>query len=167
MASLILIRHAEAEGFSSAGDLGRRLTSEGQKQAKRLGFALTRLNLRPEVAISSPAERARRTLEIALGQASISVPVEIERRIAPAHSLEDHLSALAERGEERVLICGHNPALTELASFLAGAGRFQFTVRVDRGALAVFELRGSFATIAEAGAMLRLLLQPRELERLI
>lgn len=167
MPSLILIRHAEAEGYSRAGDLGRKLTGEGHKQAKMLGFAMAKLQLRPEVAISSPAERARRTLEIALGQGSIDVPIMIEHRIAPAHSLNDHLSVLAEREEEWVLVCGHNPALTELASFLVGAGRFQFTVKVERGALAVFELRGSFATIAEAGAMLKLLLQPEELGRLL
>src|SRR3954466_7196461 len=62
--NLYLIRHAEAaDPAEHATDEERPLTDRGRDQAKRLGAALARHEVRPAVVLTSPLVRARQTAE--------------------------------------------------------------------------------------------------------
>lgn len=112
---LVLWRHAEAE--PGEPDLGRQLTSKGEKQARR-GAEWLHARL-PDSAriLVSPAMRAQQTAQ-ALADISRRKLKTIEQ-IAPGASAEDILGAAGwPTGRAPVVIVGHQPTLGRVASLL-------------------------------------------------
>ena len=59
---IVLIRHAQAERTQSGlKDKERRLTSEGSRDAMRMGKLLSESHLIPNIILSSIAERTKET----------------------------------------------------------------------------------------------------------
>ena len=119
---LILWRHAEAE--PDGPDLARRLTPKGMKQAQRMGeWLAARLPERCRV-IASPAERTRRTAE-ALGRR-----FHVVDEIAPGASVKAVLAAADwPRGNDAVVVVGHQPTLGAVASFLLSGEEAYWSIR--------------------------------------
>src|SRR5262245_37909118 len=131
---LILWRHAEAEDSNPGGDLSRRLTKKGVKQAERMASWLRpRLEGKWRV-ISSPAVRTRETV----------APLEMDYEVREALSTSsDAPSVLAEAGwpeGDRVLVVGHQPTLGQCAAILLGGETGDVSVR--KGAILWFSMRG-------------------------
>jgi phosphohistidine phosphatase len=119
MPRLLLIRHAEAAAQAPHGDLQRPLTARGQADAARMGAYSQTSGLVPELALVSPARRARDTLDVMLQEFSRKPPCEIEQLLYGAGV--DVLRTLLERISpciKTLLIVGHNPGLAEFARFL-------------------------------------------------
>lgn len=118
---LILWRHAEAEEGSP--DLSRRLTTKGEKQARRLAEWLhARL---PDSArvLASPAVRTQQTAQalVALTQRKC----KIVDALAPGAAVDDVLAVAGwPDGKGAIVIVGHQPTLGWVASRLL-AGRVQ------------------------------------------
>jgi phosphohistidine phosphatase len=111
---LILWRHAEAEDGDV--DLARALTPKGQRQAQQMAQWLKGQLPGTVRVVSSPAVRTRETAD-ALGLA-----YDIDPTIAPDASAEQLLAASGwPNGHDIVILVGHNPAISVLASRLAGA----------------------------------------------
>ena len=127
---LILWRHADAEDVGPQGDLSRRLTKKGRKQAERMARWL---NARLEGdwrVVCSPAQRARETVE-PLGR-----EFETSEEVSTSASARSVLQEAGWPGADRVLVVGHQPTLGEVASLLLGAGSGEFSVR--KGAILWF-----------------------------
>ena len=130
---LILWRHADAEDVGPAGDLSRRLTRKGHKQAERMARWL---NARLEGdwrVVSSPAQRALETVE-ALGR-----DFEVSEEISTSATARSVLLEAGWPDGGRVMVVGHQPTLGEVASKLLGAGTGDFSVR--KGAILWFVSR--------------------------
>ena len=115
MRQLILMRHAEAQPSSEAGDIGRGLTPRGRADAEAMGRALADRGARPDHALVSSARRAQETWDAVRG-AFGDVVTEVERGLYEADS-----AALRHRIEDAEDDCGslilvaHNPAIHRLA----------------------------------------------------
>jgi phosphohistidine phosphatase len=122
MMELILWRHADAEDAGPAGDLARRLTKRGRKQAERMGDWLRPLVREGWDVLSSPADRAKETAE------ALGLPCEIRPALAPGLSAAAVLREAGwPAGERNVVIVGHQPTLGEVvAQLLGGSGDVPF-----------------------------------------
>jgi len=120
---LLLVRHAKAESGSSAErDFARKLTAEGRAAAKELGDFLTGQQISGCRVVASSAPRAWETA--VLMAEALGLPEESilpERRIYEA-SRSELVAVMHELPEawERVILVGHNPGLSHLATWLVG-----------------------------------------------
>lgn len=151
---LILWRHADAEDENPGGDLARRLTRKGTKQAGRMArWIKPRLEGEWRI-VSSPAQRALETV------APLEMQYEVRESVSTAASAR---SVLAEAGwpdADRVLVVGHQPTLGEVAALLLGGGAGEVSVR--KGAILWFATRGRGG---QSETVLRAVLDPEMLER--
>jgi phosphohistidine phosphatase len=156
---LYLLRHGIAAdiGPDGSGDAGRPLTEDGIAKMREEARGLRLLGLRLDVLLSSPLVRARQTAEIA-GRA-LSVEMQLAGALAPGCDLARLRGLLAEhRGAERVMIVGHEPDFSELASALTGGNRIQ----LKKGGLA----RVDATVVEQGGGVLVWLLAPRILREI-
>ncbi|MFD2356474.1 SixA phosphatase family protein [Nonomuraea ferruginea] len=114
--TLILLRHAKAAQAPGVPDKDRALTDRGERDAKRAGEELRMLGLEPEVVLCSPARRTRRTAELAFP--GVEVRYELAIYQAYPEELLERLRLL-DPDHGTVALCGHNPAVHELALMLA------------------------------------------------
>ncbi len=115
---LYLIRHATASD-SAPSDAERRLTREGQAEARVVGAALARLGVQPDAIVSSPLLRARETAALIakeLDRSDVEVADELENGPSTT-ALIRGLKPFATARE--LILVGHMPSLAEhLAEFL-------------------------------------------------
>lgn len=120
MRRLILLRHGQAErAAESEIDFERGLTARGCDDARRMGLWLAGQVGRIDLALVSPAARARQTWEEA-GAAFIGTPVEHPSAFYAADPTE--MLRTAEAAEaETVVVVAHSPGLHVLALRLTEA----------------------------------------------
>ncbi|MEO8224223.1 MAG: histidine phosphatase family protein, partial [Gammaproteobacteria bacterium] len=122
---LTLIRHAKS-AWEDAGmnDRERPLNARGEHDAPAMGQRLRARNARPTLMLTSPAVRARRTAQIIARE--IGYPQEFLQREEDLYlATPEQLIGVLARQESSfrdVIVCCHNPGLTELANRLTGAG---------------------------------------------
>lgn len=143
LAVIWLLRHGDAEDGSP--DAARRLTSEGEEQARAAGAALARLDVALDACVSSPKVRARDTARIACEELGVDVTEDDRLEGGPFDAGE----VTAGRGDE-VLLVGHDPDFSMAVHTETGA-----QVRMPKGGLAGID-RGE----------LKVLLRPHELKAL-
>ncbi|MEV0582914.1 histidine phosphatase family protein [Nonomuraea sp. NPDC050310] len=133
--TLILLRHAKAAQVLGLADRERPLTDRGEADAQRAGEAIRSRGLGPDLVVCSPAVRTRRTAELAFPDAEIS----FEREIYEAYP-DDLVAVIRRTGDEvrTLVLCGHNPAIEELA----GAEH-----HMRPGAFAVIEVDSSWVDL--------------------
>lgn len=124
---LYLVRHGQAmEGLRGGitRDSERPLTDEGKEEMKVIAKALTKLNLKPDLILSSPLVRARQTAEY-IAEA-FSLPVKLTDSLAPAVSASQLYKSIAkhtaESGANEVFLVGHEPDMGMLLGTLIWAG---------------------------------------------
>jgi phosphohistidine phosphatase len=128
MKDLYILRHGIAvePGTPGMPDDERPLTSKGEKRMHQIACGLQRLDLRLDRIVTSPLPRAHATAEIvadALDAEDRLETAEILMAGADAHAIQGWLR---DRTEDRLMIVGHNPALTDLITLLVlGAARPQ------------------------------------------
>jgi len=122
---LTLLRHAKSS-WDDAGmrDRDRPLNERGERDAPAMGRRLAKRGARPTLILTSPAVRARRTAQIVARE--IGYPQEFIQReddlyLASPDGIVD-VVARQDSSFRDLVICGHNPGLTELANRLTGAG---------------------------------------------
>ena len=166
---LLLLRHAKAEpGAPEQDDHERPLARRGERDAKRIGRAMSARDLAPQQVLCSSSRRTRETLDRLLPHLPSGLELRVDRRLYLA-SPEEILARIAEV-EDRVrslLVVGHNPGLATLAEQLAGKGDSDGLARLRRkfptGALAVLEADSPrWRDLAPAGATLACFLTPRD-----
>lgn len=117
--------------------------------------------IKPDLTLSSPAERARRTTALVLESAKIAAEVRYDERIyeAGAARLLEVISQI-EEAAGTVLLVGHNPGLEELLEHLTGEAR-----RMSTAALACIAPDiDKWSKMREGTFHLEWLVKPKELE---
>jgi phosphohistidine phosphatase len=122
MKTLFLIRHAKSSWDDTAlPDKDRPLDARGKRDAPTIGKRLAKRGVKPDLIVSSPARRALTTAEIIAGELDYKLKdiVVDDRLYASAiDDLFDVIHKLSDK-QERVMLFGHNPDLTELAHRLS------------------------------------------------
>jgi phosphohistidine phosphatase len=122
-----LLRHGDAED-SAADDAARRLTENGEQQARTAGRALAALEVGVDICLSSPKVRALDTARIACGE----LGAEVEES-GMLHGGDFDPEALAA-GRRDVLLVGHEPDFSRAIQAATGA-----RVQLKKGGLAAIE----------------------------
>lgn len=136
-----ILRHAKAHRDSPTGrDEDRPLNHTGLEQARFLADALARAEVRPNVVLTSPAERAARTARIIAAALDLE-PVE-EPDLAPDCSYNDiaRVVRTVARGEAPAMIVGHNPILEDLVLGLT-SGQPDAPHRLRTGELVILDMQ--------------------------
>ena len=115
MDRLILLRHGKAEPDSASGDdFDRRLASRGEQESNDMGLRLADMGFVPDVALVSPAARARGTWEQA-GQHFPNTETRFDDVLYHADSAAiRHAVDTAAAEAKTLMVVGHNPGLQEL-----------------------------------------------------
>jgi phosphohistidine phosphatase len=156
MPRLLLLRHASAARVRPRqSDHQRALTKEGRKQAKAIGKKIAELGEAIDLVLSSDSVRTRQTWDGVAPELGLRPEV----RFLPAlYEAYDYLpSVKAEGGKaQTILLVGHNPTMQEtaieLASSLSGRDGNKLRSGFPKGAVAIFEFDGEWASL-RAGQM--------------
>lgn len=137
MKTLLLLRHAKSSWANDRlSDFERPLNERGREDAPGMGKLLVRLDMVPDLIISSTAKRAATTAEMVGLSASYEGEIryseqlylaEPEVYIGLAQHVADSVSCL--------MMVGHNPGIEELVGLLSGHDE-----RMPTAALACFRL---------------------------
>lgn len=149
--TLILLRHAKSDWTGSVPDVERPLADRGRGQAPLAGRWLASRAERIDLAVVSPARRARETWELVAAELPVAPPARPDDRVYAA-SAERLLEVVRDLPEDAgtVILVGHNPGMEELASLLAGD-----EVVMRTSGIAQFGTSGPWSELAAATATLR------------
>lgn len=130
---LTLLRHGHAQPIASAADdFERQLTARGRVEATGVGARLLLAGLVPDLVLASSARRTQATAQLMAAACSMSkdrLECRDELYNASAEAIWQVVATQAGRARH-VLVVGHNPGISELASRLA-AGTAGLPRRVD------------------------------------
>ena len=167
MKTLMLLRHGKSDWDAGiASDHDRVLAPRGQKAARLVGRMMTATELRPDRVISSSAVRALTTAQLAAEAGDWPGEIQVTRDLYGT-SVEGALEVLRARARdlnsaERVLLVGHEPTWSSLASGLVGGGR----LAVVTATLVVIDLAiRQWSEIELGRGELRLFISPRWLKK--
>ncbi|WP_332662430.1 SixA phosphatase family protein [Aeromicrobium sp.] len=151
MSTLILLRHGKSDWSGGEPDHLRPLSRRGRRQVPLAGRWLADNVGVIELAVISPAERARETWRLAAAELAVPPPVREDDRVY-AGSARSLLGILRELPGElaTVVLVGHNPGLEDLVASLTGR-----SVPLPTSALAVIDLPGPWSAAANTAAELR------------
>jgi phosphohistidine phosphatase len=157
---LYLVRHADAGDSSlwTGVDAERPLSKKGRRQAKALARTLKDLGLRVDAVITSPLVRAVQTAK-PIAKAT-GVELLVDERLGYEFGKRQLQALVGQLGPamQRVVLVGHDPGFTDVATLLVGA-----PVTMAKGALARIDLA---ERVVRAGAgNLRWLLPPDAVAR--
>jgi phosphohistidine phosphatase len=151
---LYFLRHGEAESAPAADDEARDLTAGGAAALRSAAPLWRRLNLRPDVVITSPLRRAHRTALLIADALGLREQPIVDDRLRPGARWDRFAQAMTPHPDaRRVLFVGHEPDLSGTIALLTGAA----SVRMRPGGLACVEFYG---TPEPGGGELAWLLDP-------
>lgn len=137
MKTLLLLRHAKSSWANDRlSDFDRPLNDRGRGDAPRMGRLLSRLDMVPDLIISSAAKRAATTAELVAVSAGYGEEIRYTEALYLAEA-EEYLTVArrVDDGVTTLMLVGHNPGLEELVTHLAGHDE-----RMPTAALAAFRL---------------------------
>jgi phosphohistidine phosphatase len=119
---LILMRHAKSDWQSSAqSDFDRPLNKRGRRAAADMGATLKKHIKPPDLVISSPALRARQTVErLFLNTGWRLDRLRFDESLYMASA--EHLARIGEENSDcdSLMLVGHNPGMEDLLLYLCG-----------------------------------------------
>lgn len=121
--NVYLLRHGiavEREDWKSNDDSSRPLTREGEKQLKKISRALGKMDLKFDLILSSPHERAKRTAGIVADESHLEKMLKFSDDLTPEGDLENLIGEInkLKPQPENLLLVGHEPYLSKLTSLL-------------------------------------------------
>ncbi len=148
--TLVLLRHAKSDWSGDQPDVARPLSNRGRRQAPDAGSWLAASMGRIDLAVASPAVRARSTWDLVSAELDVPPPMRIDERVYGASDRE-LLTVIRELPDEShsVVVVGHNPGIEDLAALLTGE-----TARMPTSALAVIRVSGPWSTARRGSAVL-------------
>jgi len=120
--TLLILRHAKSSWKNEKlKDFDRPLKRRGEESAKLIGKVLMMAELVPQVILSSPAQRAKQTVELVAEESKFKGELKFVESYYMGEP-DDYITALKELPDEieRVMIVGHNPGLEALLQLLDG-----------------------------------------------
>jgi phosphohistidine phosphatase len=120
--NLILVRHAKSSWKDeSLKDIDRPLNKRGKRDAPFMGKLLKKLGVKPQLMITSPAERTFATAKIFADELNYDIDkIEVKKSLYLA-DCEEMIEVINNINESYsvVLLFGHNPGLTDLSNVLS------------------------------------------------
>jgi phosphohistidine phosphatase len=158
----LVLRHAKSSWKRpELHDHDRPLNKRGKKDAPRMGRLIRKLQLVPDLILSSTAVRARSTALAVAETCENAAELRLLRELYLAEP-EEYAHALATLDERyrSVMVVGHNPGLEDLVEALTGVHEI-----LPTAALACVELPidGWSGLRLDASARLEQLWRPKEL----
>lgn len=149
--TLVVLRHAKSDWSGDDEDIARPLAKRGRRQAPDSGRWLNANLDRIDLALVSPAERARSTWHLVAEELDAPPEMRLDERLYAA-SAGQLLGVVRELPDEfhTVVVVGHNPGIEQLVSRLTGQ-----EVPMPTSAVAVIALPGSWAAAGDTPATLR------------
>jgi len=163
--TLYVLRHGVAETAAPGGDdAARHLTQRGRTKMRAAAAGLRALGIPLDVLLTSPLPRAAETAQIVAAAfggtpAPRTLPALVPGVAAP--EVVRALKPFARHGH--VMVVGHEPRLSELASLVLTGSPDRLAVRLKKGGCLAIELT---SLVPPAGGVLRWLLTPRQLRRI-
>lgn len=149
--TLVVLRHAKSDWSGDDEDIARPLAKRGRRQAPDAGRWLNANLDRIDLALVSPAERARSTWHLVAEELDAPPEMRLDERLYAA-SAGQLLGVVRELPDEfhTVVVVGHNPGIEQLVARLTGQ-----EIPMPTSAVAVIALPGSWATAGDTPATLR------------
>jgi phosphohistidine phosphatase len=136
---LYFLRHGISDPPDRGDDERRQLTGDGIAALRAAGPLWRRLNLRPDLVLTSPLQRAVDTAVLLCEGLGLDRRPVASERLRPGASWDDLGRAMAEQPDaRRVLFVGHEPDLSSAITLLTGAA----SVRMRQGGIACLEFPG-------------------------
>ncbi|MEO6811924.1 MAG: phosphohistidine phosphatase SixA [Isosphaeraceae bacterium] len=164
MRRLYLLRHGVAAPPEPPDllDDDRRLTAEGEKKVRQIAKGLRRLDLKLDRIVTSPLPRARRTAEIVADRLRLSDHCEQLDVLRAGNSASAIREWLDTQQDERLMVVGHNPALSDLIGLLIAGSSGAVSLGLRKGGVAALSPNPT-----GGGYSLDWLARPRLIRRLI
>jgi phosphohistidine phosphatase len=137
---LYIMRHGLAEDHSPGGDdRARKLTERGRDKIHKAALGMNAIELSFDRVVTSPLARAAETAEIVARETGASAPHPIPE-LAAGTTPPAALSALKKLGRhENLLVVGHEPTLSHLASLLIAGSTDVVGIRLKQGGVIALE----------------------------
>jgi phosphohistidine phosphatase len=120
---LTIVRHAKSSWKeASLSDFDRPLNKRGKADAPEMGRRLAARGVKPDLVVTSPARRARKTAQVVAKELGLDKDeIGQDRAVyeAGVATLANLVRALDEKAGH-VMLVGHNPGLTDLVEYLSG-----------------------------------------------
>lgn len=166
MRKLYILRHAKSDWNSSyLGDHERPLSSRGRKAAARLGWFFSEAGELPDLILCSTSVRTRETLAIAAQAGEWpEIPVAFENELyLTSYDLILGRLRLIPETVESVMVIGHEPTSSVVASSLIGGASIHFpTAACARINLDI----DSWAQVRSGCGVLNWMIPPKILKRI-
>lgn len=120
---LFFLRHGPAESKTgwAGDDIERPLSAEGRLLVTEVAASLAGYKFRPDIVLTSPYERARQTAHIVAARLDLLDKVIVDARLIPGFGMKQLGKVLQDHAQEqRLLLVGHGPDLTQVARALTG-----------------------------------------------
>lgn len=123
MTEIYILRHGIAEERRSGRpDSERRLTGPGKVKLRQVLETARAAGVKPSLILTSPYVRAVETAELAATILGCAGPIVETDALLPTSSPQAVWRLIrAQAGQTAILLAGHEPLLSEAASFLLGA----------------------------------------------
>lgn len=134
---LYLLRHGQAEpGIGPIGDLKRPLSEVGKSHINQLSWVLESRKITFDLILASPAIRTSQTSKIISKNVFSKENLEVDEIYeAELIDLLNILNKIDNR-VENLLLVGHNPSLSILATYLTGND----SINMSPGMLAIIQI---------------------------
>lgn len=125
MKQILLLRHAKSSWeHENLDDFDRPLAKRGLRDAPVMGRFLRKSGNKPDQIISSTAQRAKETIELALSGMKQDKEILQWNQNLYYGGAGDYLEAIrsSDKKTERIMLVGHNPKIESTAGGLIGSG---------------------------------------------
>jgi phosphohistidine phosphatase len=139
---LYIVRHAIAlpHGTPGIAEDDRPLTDDGITKMKKAAAGLRELGAAPEIILSSPLTRAKKTAEIVQEVYGQKTPLLLVEALAPSgNRLEVYREIRNHKDADSLMLIGHQPSLGEIAGEIAW-GSAEHYVELKKGGACALEL---------------------------
>ena len=160
------MRHAKSDWSTGVEDFARPLNKRGFRDAEKMGVWLKKQKLDPDVIVSSPAKRAKQTMQIVHESFGKDAPaINWDDRIYEA-GLDDLLNVVTKfsKNAKCLMLVGHNPGLDHLVNHLSKSRppRTNNGKLMTTAAIAVMRFENGISGERETGNVVKLA-RPKDL----
>ncbi len=143
---LYILRHATAEENSPTGDDGaRRLTQKSKEKMVGAAAGLREMELKFDLILTSPLARATATAEIVAAAYDNTPAPQVLPALATGVPPSEAVAALrAYAKNDHVMIVGHEPQLSAIASIVLSGASDVVQVRLKTGGCIAIDLPARF-----------------------
>lgn len=162
---LYIMRHGLAEDTATGGGDGeRKLTAEGREKIRKAAAGMRTLKVELDAIATSPLVRATETAAIVAAEFGGSPAPQPMPALAAGSAPAEVLTALKHLEPcESLMIVGHEPALSRVASLLISGSAEAAGIRLKQGGVIALELPDR---IERGAAQLRWMMTQRQLRSL-